>query len=57
MRASWRPCLAALAVAAAALFTGAVANVAASASTHHAAALAPDCPAGTNWDGATQSCQ
>jgi len=56
MRALWRPCLTSLVMATAALLAATAAHPAAGASTHHTAALVRGCPAGTNWDGATNSC-
>jgi hypothetical protein len=55
MRALWRLFLVPLAVAAAVLTGGAPAHLAA-APVHHSAPLA-DCPAGTNWDHITMTCQ
>lgn len=55
MRALWRLFLVPLAVAAAVLTGGAPGHLAA-APGHHSAPLA-DCPAGTNWDHITMTCQ
>ena len=55
MRALWRLFLVPLAVAAAVLTGGAPGHLAA-APVHHSAPLA-DCPAGTNWDHITMTCQ
>jgi len=56
MRALWRHCLAPLAMAAAVLSAGVPAHLSATAPAHPSAAVFQDCPAGTNWDHITMTC-